>query len=124
MVFVFDLSFRQRSAIVQAPVDRFQAFVNIPLVEEVDERPGNDRLIGGFHSQIRVIPAAENTQPFEIFPLQSDPLFGVLAANAADLRRRHLRLLRAKFLIDFMFDRQPVAIPARHIWRVVTRHCS
>ena len=45
VVLVFDLGFGQRGAVVDAPVDRLQAFVDVAAVEEIDERAGDDGFV-------------------------------------------------------------------------------
>ena len=90
---VFDLGFGQRGAIVHAPVDRLEAFVDVAAIEKLDERAGDDRLILRAHGEIGIVPAAEHAEALEIVALEIDVLFRVLAARAADLHGRHLRLL-------------------------------
>ncbi len=124
VVLVFDFGLGQRRPVVDAPVDRLQSLIYIALVENVDERPGDHRLIGRIHRQVRIVPAAHDAEALEILPLEIDPLFGVLAAGPADLNRRHLRLLTTQLLIDFVFYGEAMAVPSGNVWRVVTSHGS
>ena len=41
VVFVFDFGFGERRAVVDAPVDRLQAAIDVALFEEIDERVGD-----------------------------------------------------------------------------------
>ena len=54
--------------------------------------------------------------------LQVEKFLRVLAAFGAHVGGPHLQLLAAEFLIDFDFDGQAMAIPARDIRRVESRH--
>ena len=88
VVLVFDFGFGQRGAVVDAPVDGLEAFVDVALIEEVDEGAGDDGLVLRAHGQVGIVPAAEDAEALEIGALQVDVLFGVLAAGGADLERR------------------------------------
>ena len=122
MVLVFHLGFRQRGAVLDAPVDRLQPFVDVAAVQKLDERAGDDGLVMGAHGEVGIVPLAQDSQALEILALQVDVLFGVLAAGGADLHGRHLGLARAQVVIHFDFDGQAVAVPARHVGRVEARH--
>jgi len=57
--------------------------------------------------------------------LLADPVLGKLAAFAAELLDRHAVFRQAAgavFLLDDPLDRQAVAIPARHVGRVLAEH--
>ena len=69
-----------------------------------------------------LLPVAKHAETFEVRALQIDLLGCVLAAESAEFRRVDLLAHLADFLLDCDFDRQPVAIPARHIGRTQTRH--
>ena len=69
-----------------------------------------------------IVPLAEDAEALEIGALDIDVLFGVLAAGAADLDGRHVRLLAAEFAIDLDFDGQAVAIPAGDVGRIEAGH--
>ena len=93
MIFVFDFGLGEGGAVVDAPVDRLESFVNVALVEEVNKGARDDGLIGRLHREVGIVPAAKDAEAFEILALQVDPFFGVLAADAAHLRRGHLGFL-------------------------------
>ena len=56
VVLVFDLGFGQRGAVLHAPVDGLEAFVDVAAVEEIDERAGDHRLVLRAHGEIRDRP--------------------------------------------------------------------
>ena len=122
VILIFDFSFGQRGAIVDAPVHGLQTFIDVAAVQEFDERARDHRLILRAHGEIRILPAPQNTQPDEIGALQIDVFCGVLAALGADLRRGHLRFARTQFAVDLDLDGQAVAIPAGNVGRIVALH--
>ena len=85
VVRIFDFGFGQGGAILDAPVDRLEAFINVAAVEEIDERASDYGLVMRAHGEIRIVPLAQDAETLEIGALDIDVLFGVLAAGAADL---------------------------------------
>src|SRR5581483_4831616 len=81
----------------------------------------DDRLILEAHRQIGVVPASENSQPLEILLVLLHVARGKLAAQLAKLRGRHLAF-SAQLLFHLRLDRQSVAIPSRHVRRVMASH--
>src|SRR4029077_16100068 len=65
------------------------------------------------------VPRAQRAEPLEIALVRLYVARRILAATLAKLRRRYLARLPAEFLLDFRFDRQPVAIPPWNIRRKV-----
>ncbi len=122
VVGVLHFRFGQRRAVLDAPVHRLEALVHVAAIQEIHERAGDHGLILRAHREIRIFPAAQHAQALEILPLDVDILLRVLAAGAADLHRRHLRLLRPELVIDLDLDGQAVAIPARNVGRIEARH--
>ncbi len=112
MVFVLDFGLGQRRAVMDAPVDRLQSFVNEALVQKIDERLGDDGFVLGAHREVRIMPTAEDAQADEVPALQVDVLFGVFSARRADLTDGHVGFFRAQFVVDFVLDRQAVTVPA------------
>ena len=78
-------------------------------------------VVGG-HRQVRVLPVAEDAETLELLALDFDPFLGVSPALLADLGLAHLALSLAEFLVDLQFDRQTVAVPARHVRGVEALH--
>ena len=72
------------------------------------------------HRQVGFVPVAQHAQADEILALTVDLLRGVLAAFLAEGFGVDLDAGLADFLFHLQFNRQAVAIPARHIARVVT----
>ena len=71
------------------------------------------------------MPIAEHAEALKLLRLHTDPLFGKGAALGAELIGRHLILILALIAILFFnlpFNRQAVAIPARHINRIASHH--
>src|SRR4051812_17556121 len=71
-VLVLDLSFGERRAAVEAPVDRLESSVNVALLEQ----PAEDADLVGFvavrHREVRVVPVAQDTEALEVLPLALD----------------------------------------------------
>ena len=66
-----------------------------------------------------MFPVAEHTEPLELFALDVDEFSRKRFALFADLERRK----RTRFLYHLVFDREPVAIPARDVRRAFPQHC-
>ena len=120
-VLVLDLGLGERRAAVEAPVHRLQAAVDIPLREELRERPDLVGLAPVRHGREGVVPVAEHAQALEILLLPLDLLGGVGAAQA--LRLLHRQALPVA-LFDLALDRHAVTVPARHVHRVESRHVA
>ncbi len=54
--------------------------------------------------------------------MQIDVFRGIFAAGAQHVNRRDFVFSAAQLLVNFDFDRQPVAVPARHIRRIEAGH--
>jgi len=70
-------------------------------------------------------PIALHAEPLEFLALHLDPMRGEGAALAAEFNDRHRVLvlaLRAVLLLDLPLDRQPMAVPARHVIGIVAEH--
>ena len=121
-VLVFELRVGEGGLIRGRPVDGLEPLVDQPVLDEPGEHLQRRRLVGGRHRQVRVGPVAEDAEPLELLRLHADVLRGVVAALLAHLDRRHLPQLRPQVLCDLVLDRQPVAVPARHVRRAVPLH--
>ena len=122
MIFVLRFRFRQRRAVVDAPVHRLQTFIDIPFIQKIDKCTGDDSLIAGAHGQVRVVPTSENAQADKIALLQVDVLFGVLSASRADLCGGHGGLLGPQLPVHFDLDWQAVAVPSWNVGGVKPLH--
>ena len=121
MVFVLDFRFGERGAVVNAPVNRFAPAVDVTFLHEVEKRSCNGGLVFMAHGQVRIVPAAENAEALEIFFVLLDVAQRELPAQLAKLRGRNLPFSTQLFF-HLSFNRQAMAIPPRHVRRVVPRH--
>ena len=119
LVLVFDLGLGQRRAAVEAPVHRLGAAHQVPVGDDLGQRADLVGLEVEAQRLVRVVPVADHAQALEIGALQVDLLLGVLAALLAELLGIELGTDLAPLLLDRDLDRQAVAVPARHVGRVV-----
>jgi hypothetical protein len=119
---VLDLRFGKRRAAVDAPVHRFLALVDQPLLDEPSQRARDGRLVPEVHRQVEVVPVAEHAKALEFGAHDADEPRGVVAAGAAEVRDRHVALLRAQLAVDLQLDRQPVAVVPEHIRGIEAHH--
>ena len=122
VILILDFRLGEGGAVVNAPGDWLEAFVDEAVLEEVEEGLGDARLVLGVHGGVGLFPAAEATQANELLTLQVEVLLGVLAAGAADGNRVHLKLLAAELLVDFDLDGETVAVPAGNVGGVEASH--
>ena len=122
MVFIFHFRFRKSGAIEDAPINRFQSFVDVTFFEESDERIGGGSFIRIAHRQIRIIPLAQHAEALEIAAMSIHISSSKFAAHAAEFLRRYASLFPAQLFFHLGFNRQSVAIPSRHIRRSKTSH--
>ena len=119
MILIFDLRFGQRRAARDAPVYRFFAAINKPLVDQLGEQPQLLSLVLGMERKVRVVPFAEHAEPLELLTLFVNKLQRVRLAGFADHRRCGVGVAALSHLLrDLELDRQPVAVPARHVRHV------
>ena len=122
MVLVFDLGFGQGGFVMDAPVDRAQPFVHESLLEERIESGQYHRLILRRHGGVRIVKSSKHADSLELFTLQVQIFFRVLAAFRADIHWPHLELFAAELLVDLDLDGQTVAVPSWNEGRVKSRH--
>ena len=123
MVFVFDLGFRKRRLLDDAPHHGLRAAIEQSARDEFEDLPGDLRFGGKAHRRVGMIPVADDAQPLEFLPLHGEPVFGIGAAFLTEgddgLRIREvgfrLALASVEFFLDLPFDRQPVTVPAGHV---------
>src|SRR6266436_2845100 len=121
VVFVFDFGFGERGAVVDAPVDWLAPAIDVTLLHEIEKGTGNGGFVFMAHRQIGIVPAAENAETLEIFFVLLDVAGGELPAELSEFCRRHFPFSTQLFF-HLRFDGQSVAIPSRHVRRVVPRH--
>src|SRR4051794_12112320 len=71
-VLVFDLRLSECGLRAAAPINWLQAFINEPLLHENRERAQDIRFVTGIEGEVRVLPLAENAEPFELLALDID----------------------------------------------------
>ena len=121
MILIFDLRLGQRCATRDAPVNRFFAAINKPLLDQLGKQPQLLSLVRGVECQVRIVPFAEHAEPFELLALFVDEAERILLAGFANRRRRGVGVaVLAHLLCDLELDRQPVAVPARNVRHVFT----
>jgi hypothetical protein len=121
LVGVLDLGLGQCRAAVETPVHRLEAPEHVALLQQAAQHPQFVGLIARRHRQVRVVPFAQHAHPDEVLLLAGN-LFGRIGARA----RLHQfgRLVLAVLFFDLDLDRHAVAVPARHVARVKTRHLA
>ena len=122
MLLVLDFGFGEGGAVVDAPGDGLEAFVDEAVLEEVEEGLGDAGLVDGVHGGVGLGPAAEDAHADELGALEVEVLLRVLAAGAADLDGIHFELFAAELLVDFDLDGQAVAVPAGDVGGVEAGH--
>ena len=122
LVFVFDLGLGQRRAAVEAPVHRLHAAQQVTVLDHFRQRAHFVGFEAEIERAVRVFPVAEHAQALEVATLDVDLLVGEFAALGAELRGVEFHADLAVLLLDRQFDRQAVAVPARHVRRVEAGH--
>ncbi len=122
---ILDLGLGQRGLLDHRPQDRLRPLVEPAIDQELADLAHDLRLGAVSHRRVRVVPVADYAEALKLLLLLLDPVGGEVAAFLAELRDRHAVLglvLGAVFLLDDPFDRQAVAVPARHVGRVLAEH--
>ncbi len=119
---ILNLRFRERGLILDAPVNGSRAFVDVTSFDEACEHARGLRFVVVRHREIRIIPLAEDAEPFEVASLVLQCLGRMLATRTTNRYRRHVCFLRTQFSINVEFDGQAMTVVARHIRRVVAHH--
>ena len=119
---VFNFSIGQGRAVVNAPVDRLQAAIDKALLKEAIKGLKGACFIIPRKRAVGLVPAPKDANAFKLAGLQIDILLRIGAAGCQHLGRRHLQLLASKLLVYLDFNRQSVAIEARHIRGIVAGH--
>ena len=100
------------------PENRFLRLINEIFLNEYGKSAQDFRFVFGIKRQIGMFPIAEHAESFELFPLKIDVLQGESVTAFAHFDGRQI----ARFLYHFVFDWQPVTIPARNIGRALAEH--
>ena len=122
VILVLDFRLGERRAAVDAPVHGLLALGDEPLLDEPPEGARDRRLVPEVHREVRLIPRPEDAQPLELFRHGAHEPLGVRAAGAAEIRDRHVALLRTELPVDLQLDRQAMAVVADDVGRVEPGH--
>ncbi len=106
---------------MDAPINRLAATIYEALLHEIKQRARDGGLVIVAHRQIGIIPSAEDSQSLEIPLVLLHVTRCKFPAESAKFRRGNFPF-SAKFLFHLRLDRQPVAIPTRHVRRVMPCH--
>ena len=74
------------------------------------------------HGEIGIVPVPQHAHALESGLLPLDLAGGVVAAGAAEFGIADLLPGLAQLLLDIVFDRQAMTVPARHVGRVEAGH--
>jgi hypothetical protein len=124
---VLHLRFGERRPLDDRPHDRLGTAVELVRPRELHEFGGDRRLRGLAHRGVRVLEVADDAEPLEFLGLDAHPVEREIPAFAAELVDRYGVLVLALgpvFLLDLPFDRQAVAVPARHVIGVEPKHAA
>ena len=116
---VFHFRLGQRGTAIQAPVDGLEAPHDVAVADDACEGAQLFRLVLRQHGQVRVVPVAEHAQALEVLALSIDLAGRVVAAGLPEGARVEPLPDAAVLLLHLLLDRQAVAVPARHVGRVV-----
>ncbi len=118
MVVVFHLGLGQRSAAWDAPIDRLLATIDEALLHDVREEAQFVGLVFLVEREVRMVPIAEYAEAFELCALEIDVFARVGVTGGTNGRGIGGSVAGlAQLLRDLELNRQPVAVPARHVRR-------
>jgi len=121
-ILIFHLGLGQRGLLDRRPHHRLGTAIQLSRLGKFQQLRDNRRLGVIVHRQIGLVPLRQYAQPLEFLALDVNPMVGIGPAFGAEFAGRDLvlvALLLAIFFLDLPLDRQAVAIPARHIGRVL-----
>ncbi len=97
---------------------RLVALVEMAIADDLRERAQLLRLVAGRERQIRIGPVAHDAKAHEILALHVDLRERIFTARLPERLRVEFLGIAAKRFLDLVLDRQPMAIPARHVRRI------
>src|SRR6267154_1285718 len=121
VIFVFDFGFGERSGIVNTPINRFAAAIDVALFDEIEKGIGDGGLVFMAHREVGIVPAAEDSEALEIALMLLVAARGKFAAEASKFGGRNFAFA-TEFFFDLRFDRPTVAIPAGDVRGVMAGH--
>ena len=125
MFAVLDLGLGESGLIVDAPINRPEAFIDVTSLKKFSEKARGRGLVFMRHRQIRIRPLTQDAKPRKIARLTVHRMFRVFAAETAkrcDGQIIFILTFSGKLFLDIRLDRQAVAVISGHIRRVKTHH--
>ena len=125
VVGIFDLGFGQRGALDHRPHHGLGAAIELAGRGDLHQLAGDLGFGVKAHGQVGIVPVADDAEALELLALGVDPVLregAALGAEFVDLDVVLVLALGAVLLLDLPLDGQAVAVPARHIGRVVAEH--
>ena len=125
VVVIFHLGLGQCGLFDRRPHHGLRPLIQRAVHHEFHELIRDHRLGVVVHCQVGVGPVAGDAEAFELVALHVDPAKGEGATFAAEIHHVNVVFVQAfgaVLLLDLPFNRQAVAIPARHIAGVFAHH--
>ena len=130
VVLIFDFGFRKRGLLHHAPHHGLGAAIERAVGGELHQLARDLRFGGIVHGGVGVIPVADDAEPLEFLALHVEPVRRIGAALLAERHHRRgvaevgllLALGAVVLFLDLPFDRQAVAVPARHVVGIEAEH--
>uniref|UniRef100_A0A0N5A5U6 NAD-specific glutamate dehydrogenase n=1 Tax=Parastrongyloides trichosuri TaxID=131310 RepID=A0A0N5A5U6_PARTI len=116
LVGVFDLGFGQGRTAIEAPVHGLEALEHETVLDHFGQGADFAGFVGEVHGLVGVVPVTQHAQADEFLLLPFDLLGRVGTAQLAGLVRGEV-LAVGHF--DLVLDRQAMAVPTRHVRRIV-----
>ena len=121
---VLDLRLGQGRLAFRAPMDRLEAFINIPLQSHFPEHPDLPGLEFRTQGQVGMLPVAQDAQTLELIPLTVHICQRKLAADLPERQRLERGQVPSRLGPGLELDRQAVGVEARHIRRLIAGHIA
>ena len=122
LIGVLHLGLGQGRAGAVAPVDDLELAGDRSALEQLGQVAHGLGLIEGIHGHVGMLPGTQDAEALEGRALGIDPLLGIGAAALEELGAAQLPALGAQVLLHGVLDGQAVAVPARHVGRLVALH--
>ena len=130
VILILDLGFGERGLFHHAPHHRLGAAIERAVGGEFDQFARDLGFGEIIHRGVGVVPVADDAEPLEFLALHVEPARRVGAALLAERHHRggiaeirlRLALGAVVLLLDLPFDRQAVAVPARHVVGIEAEH--
>ncbi len=125
LVLIFNFGVGQGRLAGDAPVNCLFIPMDIPFLEQFPESFYHGAFVIVGHGDVGAAPVAQYAQPLEFLALDVHEFAGEFpgllpeSGHVVDMPFPHLQLFQER-----LFDREPVAVPARHIRRVMPREAA